>query len=74
MFISLLIVCLSRQIIPYQNENGNLGKISSTDLFGQVVIWSLAGRNIHQTSSIINHIQSNFHINNGTSYTNGRTK
>jgi hypothetical protein len=44
MFISLLIVCLSRQIIPYQNENGNLGKISSTDLFGQVVIWSLAGK------------------------------
>jgi hypothetical protein len=32
------------QIIPYQNENGNLGKISSADLFGQVVIWNLTGK------------------------------
>jgi len=62
------------QIIPYQSENGNLSKISSADLFGQVVIWNLQGRNIHKTSTIINQIQNKFHINNGTSYTNGRTK
>jgi len=62
------------QILPYQSENGNLSKISSADLFGQVVIWNLHGRNIHQTSTIINQMQNNFQINNGTSYTNGRTK
>ena len=28
-------------MIPYQKENNNLGKISSADLFGQVVIWNL---------------------------------
>jgi len=62
------------QFVPYQIENGNLSKISSADLFGQVVIWNLTGRNIQQTSSIINHMEKNFHINNGTSYTNGRKK
>ncbi|CAF4152844.1 unnamed protein product, partial [Rotaria sp. Silwood1] len=57
--------------LPYQSDHSNLVKISSADLFGQVVIWNLAGRKIHQTSSIINHIQKRFHINNETSYTNG---
>jgi hypothetical protein len=32
---------LFRQIVPYQKENGNLIKISSADLFGQIVIWNL---------------------------------
>jgi hypothetical protein len=36
--------CLFRQIIPYQIENGNLSKISSADLFGQIVIWNLTGK------------------------------
>ncbi|CAF1565882.1 unnamed protein product, partial [Adineta ricciae] len=58
----------------YQNENMNLSKISSADLFGQVVIWNLSGRNIQQSSSLASHMQRNLHINNGTSYTNGHTK
>ncbi|CAF1210102.1 unnamed protein product [Adineta steineri] len=62
------------QIVPYQTENTNLVKISSADLFGQVVIWNLSGRNVQQTSSLINHLEKKFHINNGTSYTNGHTK
>ncbi|CAF1630618.1 unnamed protein product, partial [Adineta ricciae] len=32
------------QIVPYQTENMNLSKISSADLFGQVVIWNLSGK------------------------------
>ncbi|CAF1203362.1 unnamed protein product [Rotaria sp. Silwood1] len=32
------------QIVPYQSDHSNLVKISSADLFGQVVIWNLAGR------------------------------
>lgn len=31
-------------MIPYQVENGNISKMSSADLFGQVVIWNLSGK------------------------------
>jgi len=62
------------QFVPYQKENGNLIKISSADLFGQIVIWNVGDGRIHQTSSITNHIQNRFHLNDGTSYTNGRTR
>ncbi len=63
-----------RQIVPYQKENDNLIKISSADLFGQIVIWNMNDGRIHQTSSITNHIQNRFHLNDGTSYTNGQTR
>ncbi len=49
-------------------------KISSADLFGQIVIWNVNDGRIHQTSSITNHIQNRFHLNDGTSYTNGQTR
>jgi hypothetical protein len=65
---------LFRQIIPYQKENNNLVKISSADLFGQIVIWNVNDGRIHQTSSITNHIQNRFHLNDGTTYTNGQTR
>ena len=42
--MSYFISCLIRQIVPYQTENTNLVKISSADLFGQVVIWNLNGK------------------------------
>ncbi|UJR36428.1 hypothetical protein I4U23_029151 [Adineta vaga] len=62
------------QITPYQKENDTLVKISSADLFGQIVIWNLNdGRSHHQTSSVINHIQNRFHLNDGISYMNGQT-
>ena len=60
--------------MPYQRENGNLVKISSADLFGQIVIWNLNEGRIHQTSSIVNHMQNRFHLDDRTSYTNGYTR
>ncbi|CAF1315617.1 unnamed protein product, partial [Rotaria sordida] len=32
------------QMLPYQTDHTNIVKISSADLFGQVVIWNLSGR------------------------------
>ncbi|CAF3006066.1 unnamed protein product [Rotaria socialis] len=36
------------QLLPYQTEPNCLSKISSADLFGQVVIWNLNGRKIRK--------------------------
>ena len=60
-------------MIPYQKENENLIKISSADLFGQIVIWNVTDGIIEQSSSLTNHIQNRFHLNDGTSYVNGQT-
>jgi hypothetical protein len=70
----MLLFIFFSQIVPYQKENNNLLKISSADLFGQIVIWNLNDKRIHQTASITNHIQNKFHLNDGISYTNGQTR
>ncbi|CAM4771744.1 unnamed protein product [Rotaria magnacalcarata] len=62
------------QIVPYQKESGNLVKISSADLFGQIVIWNLNDERIQQTSSLTKSIKNRFHLHDETSYTNGHTR
>lgn len=39
-------------MLPYQADRTSLAKISSTDLFGQVVIWNLSGK-VSLTYSLI---------------------
>lgn len=61
------------QFVPYQIENHKLIKISSADLFGQIVIWNVDER-FFQQSSITSQIQNRLHLNEVTSYTNGQIR
>lgn len=63
-----------RQIVPYQKENGNLVKMSSADLFGQIVIWNLNDQRIQQSSLLSNQMKNRLNIHDETSYTNGHTR
>lgn len=49
-------------------------KISSADLFGQIVIWNVTDGIVQQGSSLTNHMQHRLHLNDGRSYTNGQTR
>ena len=49
-------------------------KISSADLFGQIVIWNVTDGIVQQGSSLSNQVQHRLHLNDGRSYTNGQTR